>query len=342
MVSTYPPTHCGIGAYGDQAVTQLRSQGHIVDVVSPDGQGNVDFAWDLRGGSKILQLFRLLPFYDRTIIQYHWAFFYNDPFNRDRRWETLQTTLCFILLFLRSRSIEVIAHEVPYFPGKQPWLYRLQWKFAPKIVFHTRQELDRFQQHYQIRLKPSRVELRTHHTVFQKFAQHSQASARKRLNVPMDRLIFLCIGFIQRHKGFIRAMHAFAQANLPDAELYVVGSMRVPDAENQRYLAELLQVAGRHRNIHLVESFVSNEEFDTWITASNWVVVPYSDIWSSGVLARTRLLERPAIVSRIGGLPDQSGQGDLLFGTDEELLSSFQRVGERRSPESAHCGEAQI
>jgi glycosyltransferase involved in cell wall biosynthesis len=319
-------------------VTQLRSQGHIVDVVSPDGQGNVDFAWDLRGGSKILQLFRLLSSYDRTVIQYHCAFFYNDPFNRDWRWETLQTTLCFILLFLRSRSIEVIAHEVPYFPGrKQRWLYGLQWKFAPKIVFHTRQELDRFQQHYRIRLKPSRVELRTHHTVFQKFAQHSQASARKRLNVPMDRLIFLCIGFIQRHKGFHRAMQAFAQANLPDAELYVVGSMRVPDAKNQRYLAELQQVAGRHPNIHLVESFVSNEEFDTWITASDWVVVPYfhpySEIWSSGVLARTRLLERSAIVSSIGGLPDQSGEGDLVFGTDEELLSLFQRVGERRAHE---------
>ncbi len=61
MVSTYAPTHCGIAAYAEQAVDQLRAQGHVVDVVSPDGQGNVDFAWDLRGGSKILKLFRPTP-----------------------------------------------------------------------------------------------------------------------------------------------------------------------------------------------------------------------------------------------------------------------------------------
>jgi hypothetical protein len=79
MVSTYSPTHCGIGAYGEQSATNLRAQGHIVDIVSPDEQGNVDFAWDLRGGSKLLQLLELLPYYDRTVIQYHWAFFYSNP-----------------------------------------------------------------------------------------------------------------------------------------------------------------------------------------------------------------------------------------------------------------------
>src|SRR5271167_4290064 len=111
MVSTYPPTHCGIGAYGEQSVTQLRSQGHVVDVVSPDGRGNVDFAWDLRGGFKLLQLFKLLPYYDRVILQYHSAFFYQHPHERAYRWGTLKTTLSFVLLFLRSRNIEVVAHE---------------------------------------------------------------------------------------------------------------------------------------------------------------------------------------------------------------------------------------
>lgn len=339
MVTTHPPTPCGIGAYGEQSVAQLRAQGHVVDVVSPDGQGNVDFAWDLRGGSNILKLLDLLPYYDRAGIQYQWAFFYSDPFIRERRWETLQTTLSFLWLFLRSRKIDMIAHEIPYLPGRQGWLYKWKWKLAPKVVFHTQSERERFEQHYGIRLRDSQVEMRNHHDVFQKFSAHGPGGARRELGIAQGKLIFLCIGFIQRHKGFHRAMSAFAQADLRDAELYVVGSMRVPDRDNQKYLAELRDLAAGHPAIHLVESFVSNEDFDTWISASDWVVLPYSEIWSSGVMARTRLLERRAIVSAVGGLPEQVSDQDLLFGSDEDLIAALQAAAARRDASKVASSE---
>jgi glycosyltransferase involved in cell wall biosynthesis len=324
MVTTFPPTHCGIGAYGEQHVAQLREQGNTVDVLSPDQLGNVDFAWDLKGESKILKLLDLLPYYDRVVIQYHWAFFYSDPFLPEHRWETLRTNLSFILLYLRSRKIEIIAHEIPYLSGKSGWLYKWQWKLVPKVVMHTPTELERFESHYHMRLPKSRLEMRTHHDVFQKFSGHTKESARRQLGIPRDKLVFLCIGFIQRHKGFHRAMQEFSRANLRHAQLYVVGSMRVPDSENQKYLDELRQIEREHQDLYLRESFVSNEDFDTWLVAADWIVLPYSEIWSSGVLARARLLERPAIVSAVGGLPDQVCQRDILFNTDEELRSAFQ------------------
>jgi hypothetical protein len=89
-------------------------------------------------------------------------------------------------------------------------------------------------------------------------------------------------------------------------------------------------VAG-HSNIHLLESFVSNEDFDTWISASDCVVLLYSEIWSSGVLGRARILERPAIVSAVGGLPDQTCEHDLLFNSDEDLISAFQIAAAKMS-----------
>ncbi len=241
MVSTYSPTHCGIGAYGEQSVTQLRAQGHIVDIVSPDEQGNVDFAWDLRGGSKLLRLFDLLPYYDRVVIQYHWAFFYDNPFVKELRWDTLQTTLCFVWLFLRSRKIEVVAHEIPYLPGKQGWLYKWKWKFAPRVIFHTRKERERFEKHYHLRLSDSRVEYRQHDEVYQKFVEHTQASARRQLKLTTERTLFLCIGFIQRHKGFHRAIQAFAQANclMPNFLSSVPCGSRTPKTKSTGTSCEL-------------------------------------------------------------------------------------------------------
>lgn len=324
MVTTYPPTHCGIGSYGEQSINQLRSQGHVVDIVSPDQQGNVDYAWDLRGGSKILKLLELAPYYDQIMIQYHWAFFYRDPFDPKLRADTLKTTLSFLWLMLLSFKIEIVAHEIPYLTGRAKWLYGLKWKLAPRLVLHTQQERKRLEQHYGMHLNDSRVEIRQHHDAFQKFTDHDKASARRELGIGTGEKIFLCIGFIQRHKGFDRAMRAFRDAELPDATMYVVGSLRVADAETQNYLQELYDLASGHANLQVIEQFVSNEEFDTWITASDWVVVPYSEIWSSGVLARTRLLQRPAIVALVGGLPDQATALDLLFKNDTELVAAFQ------------------
>ena len=323
MVTTYPPTHCGIGGYGEQNVAQLRGQGHIVDVVSPDGQGNVDFAWDLRGGSKILKLLGLAPYYDRIVIQYHWVFFYNDFARQEFRKDTLKTSLSFIYLFLRVRKIQVVAHEVPYLNGRLRWLFGQQWRFV-KVIFHTRAEREKLEKHYGLRLKDSRVEFRQQHDVFQKFASLTRASAREELGIRADGALFLCIGFIQRHKGFHRAIQAFMNAGLKDASFFVVGSLRFVDAENQRYLAELQELAAKSGNVQIVESFVSNEDFDTWITASDWVVFPYTEIWSSAVLGRTKLLERPAIIASVGGLPDQASARDILFETDVELVSAFQ------------------
>ena len=160
MVSTYPPTPCGIGAYGEQSVARLRADGHVVDVLSPDGGGKVDFAWHLRGGFKLLRLFKLLPYYDRVILQYHPAFYYLHPNERAYRWNTLKTTLSFTLFFLCARNLEVVAHEIPYIRGKQGWLYKWQWKLVRRLVLPTRQERGQFERFYHLRLQDSRVEIR--------------------------------------------------------------------------------------------------------------------------------------------------------------------------------------
>ena len=42
VVSSYPPRHCGIGAYARDQVSDLRAAGHHVTVLTaPDGQGEL-------------------------------------------------------------------------------------------------------------------------------------------------------------------------------------------------------------------------------------------------------------------------------------------------------------
>jgi glycosyltransferase involved in cell wall biosynthesis len=340
FVTPFPPTRCGIGIYASQTVQQLRENGNVVDVLSPDALGNVDFAWDLRGGSKVLKLIALLPFYDQIVIQYSSVFFYSGLFDKVRRWDSMCTTLSFLILWiLGRRKIEVVGHEIPYLSRSSKLslnfkLFRWKWKLVPRLILHTTREREKFLQYYALADKPSQIEIRPHHAGFRKFREISREAARQVLGLPPDDSIFLCIGFIQHHKGFDRAISAFEKASLKRAHLYVVGSLRVRYKDTIEYLAELRSLARASSNIHLYERFLTDDEFDTWISATDWVVVPYREIWSSSVAARARLLQRPAILSMVGGLPEQGADGDLFFNEDEELEQIFRQAAETKKDQS--------
>jgi len=332
FVTSYPPTRCGIGAYASQSVKKLRTEGHVVDTISPNNEGNVDFKCDLCGGFKALKLLKLGLFYDRMVIQYHPAFFFKSYDNISSKLQNLATNISLILLFLLYwKKIEIVCHEIQYYDAKNVgWLkyisYRLPWLLGPKLVFHTQKELDYFRKKLFLGIGSKRLELRAHDRDFVKFREISQQEARRELGVPLDATVFLCIGFVQPHKGFDRAVTAFDAANPANARLYIVGSLRLTDDNTFRYRIFLRSLASHNPNIVIVEKFVSDQEFDTWISASDYVLAPYRVIWSSGVVARARLFGKKVIASEVGGLPDQLSAQDLLFVTDAELETLIRRL----------------
>lgn len=208
-----------------------------------------------------------------------------------------------------------------------PFLDNLKWRICPKIIFHTARELDEFQSIY-FKIPSGKYEIRPPHKYYYKFRDISKKDARKELNLPLDGLIFLCIGFIQPHKGFDRAIKAFKNVNSERVSLYVVGSLRVNWGNYVSHLQHLKDMASQTTNIHIIERYTSDEEFDTWISASDVIVVPYREIWSSGVIARANLFGKPVIASNVGGLEDQIGPRDILFENDAELEHIFCSIGE--------------
>jgi hypothetical protein len=149
--------------------------------------------------------------------------------------------------------------------------------------------------------------------------------------------VFLCIGFIQEHKGFDRAVHAFAGLAAHGARLDIVGSTRLDEPDFVAHLNELDRLCAATPGAHLHEGFVSDELFDRWIIASDVVVLPYRHIWSSGVMERAALYERPVIATRVGGLAEQAGDRLVSFVDDDAGLAAAMRsavgvVGVREEP----------
>jgi len=159
--------------------------------------------------------------------------------------------------------------------------------------------------------------------------------ARERLGIGgAAEPVFVCAGFLQPSKGFDRAVRAFPSAG--GGSLFVVGSVRDRTPENEAYAAELRASCEGTPGTAFVERFLSDEDFDRWVAAADWLVLPYRRAWSSGLLARAQAIGTPAIVTAAGGLAEQAGPNDVVAATDEELAAALRdAVGRVRAAEEA-------
>lgn len=334
MVSTYPPEKCGIGKYAQQQVEYLRNSKSSVDVLAIRGEGK--YRMQFGNPETILKLQEYKDRYNKIILQYHASFYYGDNSNFIN---TIQTHKAFKRLFKSNDNIEIICHEISYPLDRNNKGFRKirdciehiykknKWDSASSIVFHTKKERDIFCNKLNIKLdeKKHRIVAPNHYYV--KNRDISMEQARNELNIPLDEIIFLCIGFIQPHKSFDKVADVFSKIDPQSKKkFYIVGSLRIEYDITINYLNKLKNYAENYSNIELRDEFVSDELFDTWLIASDVIVIPYSEIWTSGVLGRAKLFDKVCIAREVGGLEEQLSEKDYIFKNDEDLYDIIEKL----------------
>jgi hypothetical protein len=236
------------------------------------------------------------------------------------------TAASLLWLCLRRRQTQVLVHEAGdlRLPGPGEALLGMAFRVAPTLLFHTRLEQQTLERRYGIRVRGRVVQhvdgVRLHGTA-------SRNEARRRLSLPEGELVMVAPGFLHPGKGLEQAVEAFRRAGR--GRLYLIGSVRDPVPENVSYAERLRELANATPGVELVERFVDDETFDAWIAAADAVVLPYRRSWSSGVLARAQAIGTPAIVSAVGGLPEQASPADVVVRGDEELAAAIAAVTPR-------------
>jgi glycosyltransferase involved in cell wall biosynthesis len=326
VVTPYPPLRDGIASYAVQLVARLRREGNDVTVLSP-GPSAAHLHLDLRGPRGAAALAKRVRAYDRLIVQFHPDFFFHHPTTDADR---AATALALATAFRLAKESEIVVHEVDYRLGRQKtpgaFAVRTMWRAADRILLHTESERRDFIAAFGV--SESAVQLLEHGESFVPKTRHDKVSARRTLDIPDDATVFLSIGFIQPHKGFDRAIRAFRGLGERGARLYVVGSLRLDEGEYAAHLEELRDLTAQTPGVDLVDGYVSDELFDRWIVAADYVVLPYRHIWSSGVAERAAIYGRPVIVTRVGGLAEQVAYREnvTLVGSDGELQRAMLRA----------------
>jgi glycosyltransferase involved in cell wall biosynthesis len=310
VVSSYPPRHCGIGAYARDQVARLRADGHEVTVLSPpDGDG--DTRAEFVGGAAFRRAVRMGRRFDRVIVHFQPALYYRPRAAASK----VATSASLWWLAARCRGLDLLVHEADRPVRWRPdyVLLRLAFRRAARVTFHTRAEREDLERSYRVRVRGEVME----HLAAPAAPPVAKEEARRLLGLDHPGPVFVCAGFLQPSKGFDRALSAFAQAG--GGALYLVGSIRERTPENEAYVAELRERVAATPGASLVEGYLDDVGFDRWMAAADWVVLPYRKSWSSAVLARAHALGRPAMVARVGGLPEQAADVDVVFDDDEGL-----------------------
>jgi GT2 family glycosyltransferase/glycosyltransferase involved in cell wall biosynthesis len=144
----------------------------------------------------------------------------------------------------------------------------------------------------------------------------SQEAARTRLNIPSSAKVFLFFGQLRPYKGIERLIEDFSklQKSDPDLHLLIVGSPVHPYSKGM-----LKRKFEGYPNLRIIEGHVSDETIQWYYKASNWVVLPYKNILTSGSLLCSMSFSRPTIAPAMGMITDilKDGSNGFVYQPDD-------------------------
>ena len=127
----------------------------------------------------------------------------------------------------------------------------------------------------------------------------TRGAARRQLGISEEAFVFLFVGLCRRYKNLRELIEAFEQLR-GNVLLLIVGSF-----QDAAYLQEITDaVASDGERIRLVPQYVPDAALQVYLNACDTVVLPYSEILTSGAAMLAISFGRPVVAPRKGSLRD--------------------------------------
>ena len=320
-VSTYPPIECGIASYTKYLSESVQSQNHEVIIVSQNGA---------KGDN-------VFPVYS--------------PLDND-----IATKLFHITSKLTPDVIN-IQHEYNLYgsdSGVQllDFLYRCKIARLPTVTtLHTLYEdMDRTQQIILEGITSTSSAVIVHEeyqkeTLANHFPKNREkyfviphgvrkvnpvADAKKILGLEGKKVILLT-GYFRPSKGFHRIVKIFPEIarEMEDVVLLVTGKMRgLEFGEYRRYFFDLINSSPAIDKIMVLSGQFPQHTFDTIMSASDVLALPYEIGAQSGILAQSTAFDVPVVMSPLKSFTNwnESIKGGIIAETDEEYKDALIRL----------------
>lgn len=230
---------------------------------------------------------------------------------------------CYKLLqmFMGKQNLVFVCHNV--FPHERfpfdKFLTKLVLSTGTHFIVHAKEEAKEL-----AKIKSNASYTVTPHPTYDMFQlqEMTKAKARKNLGLKEDKKVLLFFGFVREYKGLKHLLRAmpYITEEFKDIELMVVGDF---DQTRQEYM-DIISKLNIDKSIRVVDGYIPDREVQQYFAASDLVVLPYESATQSGIVQIAFGMERPVIVTEVGGLPDvveDNVTGYIVKPCDEKALA---------------------
>jgi beta-1,4-mannosyltransferase len=269
------------------------------------------------------------------IVHIHWpSFLYYDPssaFNKLR--DLARFFLRYAIVRLRRGRVVWTAHNLyPHDGGRNEWSHRLVRRFiaasADLIIAHGPSARAALKSEFGV-TDDKIVEVQHGNWIGYHPHTVTKEAARRALDIPANAYVYSIVGACRPYKNLEALITAFQRLG-GDCFLLIAGRFQSKDYQTriERLLSHL--PASRYR---MDAGVIPNDKIQNFVVASDVLVLPYTEILTSGSAMLGLSFGVPVIVPNIGGMADVINDTcGLLYDakTDDGLLHAMQDIRSRR------------
>jgi D-inositol-3-phosphate glycosyltransferase len=330
---------------------ELISKGAALDLIGSDtldfpefhGKSGLNFL-NLQGSQRpdvsiVRKVFRLLTYYARLIRYAAMA----EPKIFHILWnnklELFDRTVLTLFYKLLGKRIVLTVHNVNAGrrDSRDSYLNRLtlriQYQLADHVFVHT--EAMKVELNQQFGVQDARISVipfPINNAV--RNSDLTPSEARRRLGIQDDQKAILFFGRITPYKGLEYLIAAFQQARIRRDDLRLIIAGR-PENDCQDYWRAIQEVVSddvRLGRIVLRADHIPDDETEIYFKAADVLVLPYKQIYQSGVMFLGFSFGLPVIASDVGALKDEivEGKTGFVFKTEDSsaLATTIERYFE--------------
>jgi D-inositol-3-phosphate glycosyltransferase len=238
----------------------------------------------------------------------------------NNKFEYFDRTLLMLYYKLCGKKIAFTAHNVNQAKrdAKDSFLNRLtlriQYRLTDHIFVHTQKMKSELCDDFAVVEKAVTVIRHPINNAFPDTAL-TPSEAKRQLGVKDDEKTILFFGRIRPYKGIEHLLAAFQQLvkSDPKYRLIIAGE---PKKGSEAYLDEIRQIASRDfkpGEIILKFQFIPDREMEIYLKGGDVLVLPYKDIFQSGVLFLAYSFGLPVVATDVGSFREEIVEGKTGF-----------------------------
>ncbi|HEY0704514.1 MAG TPA: glycosyltransferase family 4 protein [Candidatus Acidoferrales bacterium] len=325
-------TGCKDRPYALGLVLALVSQGVPVDMIGSDLEDspelhvtpNLRFL-NLRGSQNerekfTKKLFKLADYYARlaryvlrskpAILHILW----------NNKVEYFDRTLLMLYYKLLGKKIALTAHNVNQAKRDRQdsalnrLTLKIQYRLSDHLFVHTKKMKDELLEDFGIAEQAVTV---IRHPINSSFPDTdlTPSAAKRRLGVKDTDKTILFLGRIKAYKGIEDLLAAFQQLVKRDStyRLVIAGE---PHKGSESYLDEIRKIVARdfaQGDVILKFQFIPDDDMELYLKAADVLVLPYKDIFQSGVLFLAYNFGLPVVATDVGSFREDIVEGKTGF-----------------------------